>query len=38
LIKDQFPAEYLKYNVQDVDGRRPNFHRNRADQEIYDFW
>ncbi len=33
-----FPAKYMKYNVEDIDGRRPNFHRNRADQEIYDFW
>jgi hypothetical protein len=38
LIDATYPAKYLKYNVQDIDGRKPNFHRNRADQEIYDFW
>jgi len=34
----EFPKKYMKYNLQDVDGRKPNFHRNRAGQEIYDFW
>jgi len=38
LRKELFPSKLMKYNVEDVDGRRPNFHRNRADQEIYDFW
>ena len=34
----EFPKKYMKYNLQDVDGRKPNFHRNRAGQKIYDFW
>ena len=34
----EFPKKYMKYNLQDVDGRKPNFHRNRAGQERYDFW
>lgn len=38
LKVETFPKKYMKYNVEDIDGRRPNFHRNRADQEIYDFW
>lgn len=38
LKENEFPEKYMKYNVQDVDGRKPNFHRNRAGQEIYDFW
>ena len=38
LKENEFPAKFMKYNVQDIDGRRPNFHRNKADQEIYDFW
>lgn len=38
LKTDEFPKKYMKYNLQDVDGRKPNFHRNRAGQKRYDFW
>ena len=38
LKENEFPAKFMKFNLQDIDGRRPNFHRNKADQEIYDFW
>lgn len=38
LIESQFPQQYMKYNVEDIDGRKPNFHRNREGQEVYDFW
>jgi len=38
LKEKEFPKKYLPYNVQDIDDRKPNFHRNREDQEIYDFW
>jgi hypothetical protein len=38
LKENVFPQKYLQYNLQDIDGRRPNYHRNRADEEIYDFW
>ena len=38
LKMDEFPKKYMKYNLQDVDGRKPNFHRNRAGQKRYDFW
>ena len=38
LKSDEFPKKYMKYDLQDVDGRKPNFHRNRAGQERYDFW
>jgi hypothetical protein len=38
LDESMFPKKYLPYNLQDIDGRKPNFHRNRKGQEIYDFW
>ena len=38
LKTDEFHKRYMKYNLQDVDGRKPNFHRNRAGQKRYDFW
>jgi len=38
LKEGEFPKKYMKYNLQDIDGRKPNFHRNRKGQEIYDFW
>lgn len=38
LKESDFPQKYMIYNVQDVDGRKPNFHRNRKGEEIYDFW
>ena len=38
LKTDEFPQKYMKYNLQDMDGRKPNFHRNRAGQKRYDFW
>jgi len=38
LNLEEFPKNLIEYNVQDIDGRKPNFHRNRAGQEAYDFW
>lgn len=38
LKTNEFPQRYMKYNVEDIDGRQPNFHRNRKGEEIYDFW
>ena len=38
LKENEFPTKFMKFNLQDIDGRRPNFHRNKAGQEIYDFW
>ncbi len=38
LRTNEFPQKYMKYNVQDIDGRKPNFHRNRKGEETYDFW
>ena len=38
LKENEFPQRYMQYNVQDFDGRKPNFHRNRKGQEVYDFW
>ena len=38
LDKTIYPEHLLQYNVQDIDGRKPNFHRNRKGEEIYDFW
>ena len=38
LRKASYPEYLLKFNVQDIDNRKPHFHRNREDQEIYDFW
>jgi hypothetical protein len=38
LNEKLFPKELIKFNVDDIDGRRPNFHRNRKGEETYDFW
>ena len=38
LKKNIFPKRYIKFDVEDIDGRRPNFHRNRKGEETYDFW
>ena len=38
LKKNLFPKRYIKFDVEDIDGRRPNFHRNRKGEETYDFW
>ena len=38
LNEKLFPKELMKFNVDDIDGRRPNFHRNRKGEETYDFW
>ena len=33
LNEKLFPKELMKFNVDDIDGRRPNFHRNRKGEE-----
>lgn len=38
LNEANYPKHLMQFNVQDIDGRRPNFHRNRKGEEIYDFW
>ena len=38
LKKNIFPKRYIKFDVEDIDGRRPNFHRNRKGEKAYDFW
>ena len=38
LNETLYPKKLKKFDVDDIDGRRPNFHRNRKGEETYDFW